>query len=88
MAGFESKEELIKAFREFEKASYDKYKPLYNQIREDRKFIAGKQNDDLDKTLLSEDIPNCGMNVTQNAIRTIVNTYLPEQFKFHYIDIN
>jgi hypothetical protein len=77
-------ESLIEDFKKFEKASYKKYKSLYEQIKVDRKFIAGSQNDDTDSTLIGDDVPRCSMNITQNAIRTIVNTYIPNQFKWHF----
>lgn len=82
-----SSRDLIEDFKKFEKSSYEKFQKLYKQIREDRKFIAGSQIDSTDNTLLGEDVPKCGMNVTQNAIRTIVNTYLPNTFKWNYQDV-
>lgn len=75
---------IIDDFRRFEKASYSKYSDLYEQIRTDRKYIAGSQNDDTDDKLIGTDIPRVGLNVTRNAIRTIVNTYMPNQFKWHF----
>lgn len=81
-------EDIIQRFKKFESASYTKYKDLYDQIREDRKFIAGEQSDKLDHTLtdatIGEGVPLMSLNVVKNAIRTIVNTYLPNQYKWQY----
>ena len=81
-------EDIIQRFKKFERASYDKYKDLYNQIKLDRKFISGDQCDDLDHALtdatIGEGVPLMSLNVVKNAIRTIVNTYLPNQYKWQY----
>lgn len=79
---------LIDDFRKFEELSYSKYKDLFEQIRKDRKFIAGEQADALDHTLtdatVGDVVPPIGLNVVQNAIRTVVNTYLPNPYKWQY----
>ena len=81
-------DELVERFKKFERTSYDKYKDLYNQIKLDRKFIGGDQCDDLDHTLtdatIGEGVPLMSLNVVKNAIRTVVNTYLPNQYKWQY----
>ena len=81
-------DELIQRFKKFESASYTKYKDLYDQIREDRKFIGGEQADKLDHTLtdatIGDGVPLMSLNVVKNAVRTIVNTYLPNQYKWQY----
>ena len=81
-------DELIERFKKFERTSYDKFKDLYNQIKLDRKFIGGDQCDDLDHTLtdatIGEGVPLMSLNVVKNAIRTVVNTYLPNQYKWQY----
>lgn len=75
---------LIDDFGEFEKRSYARFQDLYEQIKADRKFIAGAQTDQLDNTLIGDEVPNCKLNVVQNAIRTVVNSYLPFQYKWQY----
>ena len=81
-------DELIERFKNFERESYDYYKDLYEQIKKDRQFIAGNQSDDLDHTLtdatIGEGVPLMSLNVVKNAVRTIVNTYLPNQYKWQY----
>ena len=88
MAEENNVEDIIQRFKKFETASYTKFKDLYDQIREDRKFIGGEQADKLDHTLtdatIGEGVPLMSLNVVKNAIRTIVNTYLPNQYKWQY----
>ena len=90
-------EELIERFKKFERQSYDKFKDLFEQIKLDRKFISGDQVDTLDHTLtdasIGEGVPLMSLNVVKNAIRTVVNTYLPNTYKWQYtnnqgVDVN
>lgn len=80
--------DLIQRFKKFESASYTKFKDLFDQIKLDRKFISGDQCDDLDHTLtdasIGEGVPLMSLNVVKNAIRTVVNTYLPNTYKWQY----
>lgn len=78
--------DIIKDFKTFEESSYNRWHNLYENIKEDRKFIAGDQNDNVDKTLIGDNVTECRLNVVSNAIRTIVNTYLPNQYKWQYED--
>lgn len=79
---------IVERFKKFERASYDKFKDLYDQIKLDRKFISGDQCDDLDHSLtdasIGEGVPLMSLNVVKNAIRTVVNTYLPNTYKWQY----
>lgn len=88
MAEENNVEDIIQRFKKFESASYTKFKDLYDQIREDRKFIGGEQADKLDHTLtdatIGEGVPLMSLNVVKNAIRTVVNTYLPNTYKWQY----
>jgi len=81
-------EDLIERFKKFESASYEKYRDLFEQIKKDRQFITGDQADDLDHTLtdasIGDGVPLMSLNVVQNAIRTIVNTYIPNQYRWEY----
>lgn len=76
--------DIISEFRTFEKASYDRWHTLYENIKDDRKYIAGDQTDKVDKKLIGDNVTECRLNVVGNAIRTIVNTYLPNQYKWSY----
>lgn len=90
MAEYNDIDELIQRFKKFERSSYDKFKDLYDQIKLDRKFISGDQVDTLDHTLtdasIGEGVPLMSLNVVKNAIRTVVNTYLPNTYKWQYIN--
>ena len=81
-------EDLIERFKKFESASYEKYRELFEQIKLDRKFIGGDQCDNLDHTLtdasIGEGVPLMSLNVVKNSIRTVVNNYLPNQYKWQY----
>lgn len=81
-------DELIQRFKKFESASYTKFKDLFEQIKLDRKFISGDQCDALDHNLtdasIGEGVPLMSLNVVKNAIRTVVNTYLPNTYKWQY----
>lgn len=76
--------DVIKDFRTFEQSSYDKWNSLYQNIKDDRKYISGDQNDKVDKKLIGDNVTECRLNVVGNAVRTIVNTYLPNQYKWSY----
>lgn len=81
-------DEIIERFQKFERTSYDKFKDLFEQIKLDRKFISGDQSDKLDGILtdatIGEGVPLMSLNVVKNVIRTIVNTYLPNTYKWQY----
>lgn len=83
-------DELIQRFKKFESSSYTKFKDLFEQIKLDRKFISGDQCDTIDHTLtdaiIGEGVPLMSLNVVKNAIRTVVNTYLPNTYKWQYSD--
>ena len=76
--------DVIKDFQVFEKSSNDKWTTLYQNIKDDRKYISGDQNDKVDKKLIGDNVTECRLNVVGNAVRTIVNTYLPNQYKWSY----
>lgn len=89
--------DIIEKFKRFERDSYNHFKDLYEQIKKDRQFIAGNQCDDLDHTLtdasIGEGVPLMTLNVVKNIIRSIVNTYTPNIYKWQYtnnqgVDVN
>lgn len=79
-------ENIISAFKKFEKRSYSKWQKLYTQVKDCRDYIAGDQLDKDDQSLIGKEASSCKLNITQNAIRTIVNTYLPHQYKWQISD--
>lgn len=89
--------DIIEKFKRFERESYNHYKDLFEQIKKDRQFIAGNQNDDLDHTLtdasIGEGVPLMSLNVVKNIIKSIVNSYTPYTYKWQYtnnqgVDVN
>ena len=80
--------DIIEKFKQFERESYNHYKDLFEQIKKDRQFIAGNQCDDLDHTLtdpsIGEGVPLMSLNVVKNIIRSIVNSYTPNTYKWQY----
>lgn len=81
-------EKIISSFTTFEEKSYNKYKKLYNKIKSARKYISGDQLDETDKTLIGTEATTCKLNIVQNGIRTIVNSYMPYSYKWHFNDQN
>ena len=75
---------IIEKFRKFEKNSYNHFKTLFENIRKDRAFISGKQYTDDDKKFLGDDYKDATLNVVNNAIRTIVNSYTPYHYQWEY----
>lgn len=80
--------DIIEKFKQFERESYNHYKDLFEQIKKDRLFISGNQCDDLDHTLtdasIGEGVPLMTLNVVKNIIRSIVNSYAPNTYKWQY----
>lgn len=79
-------QEIIDSFTKFEERSYKRFHKLYEKIKQDREYIAGNQSDDVDKLLIGNEANDCKLNIVSNAIRTIVNSYLPHMYKWHYSD--
>lgn len=75
---------LIDEFKKFEQRSYKRYKDLFEQIKKDRIFINGDQFDDVDTNLVGDVANDCKLNVVSNVVRTIVNSYLPYQYKWSF----
>lgn len=78
--------DIIKKFRKFEKASYSHFKTLFEQIKKDREYIAGKQYSDDDRKAIGNDFKDVTLNVVKNAVRTICNSYSPNKFGWEFRD--
>jgi len=81
-----NEQEIIDAFVKFERRSHAHYKKLYENIQSDREYIAGHQSDDIDRTLIGGEAAECKLNIVSNAIRTIVNSYIPHEYRWHFSD--
>lgn len=76
----------IKKFKEFEKRSRKKWKPTLERIKEDRKYLGGDQLAKEDIDILGKDRASNKLNVVANAVRTIVNTYREQPYRWRVVD--
>ena len=77
---------IIDDFNEFEENSRNKWRDLFDDIKDARNYMAGDQYYDDDKNLLGADRLKSKINIVQNSVRTIVNSYLPHQYKWNTSD--
>lgn len=77
---------IIDDFNEFEENSRNKWRDLFEDIKDARNYMAGDQYYDDDKNLLGADRLKSKINIVQNSVRTIVNSYLPHQYKWNTSD--
>lgn len=73
---------IIDDFNEFEENSRNKWRDLFEDIKDARSYMAGDQYYDDDKNMLGADRIKSKINIVQNSVRTIVNSYLPHQYKW------
>lgn len=73
---------IIDDFNEFEENSRNKWRDLFEDIKDARNYMSGEQYYDDDKNMLGPDRLKSKINIVQNSVRTIVNSYLPHQYKW------
>ena len=78
---------MIKEFKQFQERSRKHYRKLLYQIKEDKKFLSSDQASKEYVDILGKDRANSQLNVTKNAVRTILNTYRERPYKWRVIDI-
>lgn len=76
----------IKSFKKFEKRSRKKWKKVLDRIKDDKKYLGGEQLTEDDITILGKDRAANQLNVVSNAVRTIVNTYREQPYRWNVID--
>lgn len=76
----------IKKFKEFEKRSRKKWKKTIDRIKEDKKYLGGEQLSKEDIDVLGKDRAANKLNVVSNAVRTIVNTYREQPYRWRVVD--
>ena len=76
----------VKAFTKFEKRSRKKWKKVLDRIKDDKKYLGGEQLTEDDITILGKDRAANQLNVVSNAVRTIVNTYREQPYRWNVID--
>ena len=78
--------DVIKSFRDFQKKSRKHYKKLLDRIKNDKKYLNDNEWDKEDIEILGSDRSRNKLNVVNNAVRTIVNTYRQAPYKWKVID--
>lgn len=78
--------DAVKAFKKFEKRSRKKWKKTLERIKEDRKYLGGEQLSKEDIDILGKDRAANKLNIVANAVRTIVNTYREQPYRWRVVD--
>ena len=78
--------EVIKSFKDFQKKSRKKYKALIDDIKNNKKYVAGDQYSKSDVEILGNDRTENQLNIVKNAIRTITNTYRESTYRWDVTD--
>ena len=76
----------IKAFKKFEKRSKKKWEKTLNRIKDDKKYLGGEQLSKEDIEILGQDRSKNKLNIVANAVRTIVNTYREQPYRWRVVD--
>lgn len=75
-------EEAIKSFQDFENRATSKRETQISRIKEDRAVLAGDQWGKDDKRLVGRGRVRRTVNITANAVNSIVNNYLGFEYAF------
>lgn len=78
--------DIIESFKNFEKRSRKKWGPILERIKKDKKYLGGEQFEKEDTDILGKDRSNNRLNVVANAVRTIVNTYREQPYRWRVVD--
>lgn len=78
--------DIIESFKKFEKRSRKKWGPILERIKKDKKYLGGEQFEKEDTDILGKDRSNNRLNVVANAVRTIVNTYREQPYRWRVVD--
>lgn len=78
--------DVIENWKKFEKRSRKKWKSTLNRIKEDRKYLGGDQLAKEDVDILGKDRASNKLNIVANAVRTIVNTYREQPYRWRVVD--
>lgn len=84
--GTETEFDVIASWKKFEKRSRKKWKTLIDRIKEDKKYLGGDQFTKEDTDILGKDRAQNKLNVVANAVRTIVNTYREQPYRWRVVD--
>lgn len=84
--GTETEFDVIASWKKFEKRSRKKWKNLIDRIKDDKKYLGGDQFTKEDTDILGKDRAQNRLNVVANAVRTIVNTYREQPYRWRVVD--
>lgn len=84
--GTDTEFDVIASWKKFEKRSRKKWKNLIDRIKEDKKYLGGDQFTKEDTDILGKDRAQNRLNVVANAVRTIVNTYREQPYRWRVVD--
>jgi len=84
--GIDTEFDVIANWKKFEKRSRKKWKNLIDRIKEDKKYLGGDQFTKEDTDILGKDRAQNRLNVVANAVRTIVNTYREQPYRWRVVD--
>ena len=73
---------IIDEVKDFAKASNEFYGDFYKRVKNDRKFEAGEQWDDNDKTNRGENRAQVTINLCSVFVNAVVNPFSSRPFKF------
>ena len=78
--------DVIANWKKFERRSRKMWKKVIDRIKDDKKYLGGEQLTEDDITILGKDRAANQLNVVSNAVRTIVNTYREQPYRWNVID--
>lgn len=76
-------QEVIDAFRDFERRSSEKFNAQTDRIRADRTFLSGSQWDKDDDRAIAGDRNRMTVNVVENTVNAVVNNYTSYPFAWY-----
>ena len=76
-------EDILKRFRNFQSRSKARYSDLYDRIRDNRKFISGKQWNKSDDKYISRARNRITVNVLSNQCNSVANSYSAYPFAWY-----
>ena len=84
--GVQEEFDAVQKWKKFEKRSRKKWKTLIDRVKDDKKYLGGDQFTKEDTDILGKDRAQNKLNVVANAVRTIVNTYREQPYRWRVVD--
>lgn len=83
--GVQEEFDAVQKWKKFEKRSRKKWKTLIDRVKDDKKYLGGDQFTKEDTDILGKDRAQNKLNVVANAVRTIVNTYREQPYRWRVV---